>query len=307
MKYRRAGDELKGRTYFVDLTAEDGILHADPTIVASVTNSLSTTLGALTSEGASSATDPRFPAGGFPSEPSSYEPVTHLINKVIDTAKPYILQSHLSGLRFHPFGREVKEIYGSHKRLKPDGVGIIGDLPIETKEPAEEPAGAKRPVLSCEQVEVVFESKGTVKDMVRQSATYARCCALSNQRRFFSLGIGFHFRKLEAYFFAFHRAGLSSSRPLKVTTSEGFKGLVNHIVGILSIKDEAAYGLDTTRFEKFFHINYRHFEVVRSLHSRGSLRGRSTNVLSLQGMYMRILNAGLHFIYRIPSRRYGLS
>jgi Fungal protein kinase len=300
MKYRRAGDELKGRTYFVDLTAEDGILHADPTIVASVTNSLSTTLGALTSAGASSATDPRLPAGGFSTEIPSYEPVTHLINKVIDTAKPYILQSHLSGLRFHPFGREVKEIYGSHKRLKPDGVGIIGDLPIETNE-------AKKPVLSWEQVEVAFESKGSVKDMVRQSATYARCCALSNQRRFFSLGIGFHFRKLEAYFFAFHRAGLSSSRPLKVTTSEGFKGLVNHIVGILSIKDEAAYGLDTTRFEKFFHFNYRHFEVVRSLHSHGSLWGRSTNVLSLQGMYMRILNAGLHFIYRIPSRRYGLS
>jgi hypothetical protein len=37
----------------------------------------------------------------------------------------------------------------------------------------------------------------------------------------------------------FHRSGFSSSRPLKLTTEEGFRGLVRHVVGILSFKGEA--------------------------------------------------------------------
>ena len=286
----------KGRACIVDLTAEDSILYADPTIVAAVTDSLLTTLEALTSEGVSSAIDPRLPAGGFPSDPPSYEPVTHLINKVIDTAKPYIPQSHLGGLRFHPFGREVNGVYRGHKRLKPDGVGIIGGLPTETKEPAEEPARAEKPVLSWEQVVVVFESKGTVKDMVQQSAIYARCCLLRNRRRLISLGIGFQFRKLEAFFVVFHRRGILSSSPLKVTTSEGFKGLVNHLVGLLSLKDEAAYG---TCFEKYFHISRRYFEISRPRYALDSLQG-----LDQRRCVHAYSECRTSFIYRIPSRQY---
>ncbi|KAF8488604.1 hypothetical protein F5888DRAFT_1595076, partial [Russula emetica] len=90
---------------------------------------------------------------------------------------------------------------GSHKGLKPDGVGIIGELSTGTKETA------KGPELSWEQIEFSVESKASIRDMVRQSGTYARCCLLSNQRRFFALGIGFHYKKLEAYVFVFHRSG----------------------------------------------------------------------------------------------------
>jgi hypothetical protein len=90
---------------------------------------------------------------------------------------------------------------------------------------------------------------------------------------------------MEAYVLVFHRSGLSSSRPLKLTTREGFNGFVKHIVGILSFKDEAAYGLDTTRFQKFFRINNRYYEIGRLLHMRGSFRGRSTTAYRLQGMY----------------------
>ena len=287
----RAGEGLRGRTYFADLTAKDGIFYADPTIVANVTNSLSTTLGALTSEGVSSAIEPRIPNGGFTLEKPSYGPVSHLINKIIDTAEPHIQQSHLRGLRFHPFGFEVNELYGSRKRLKPDGVGIIGNLP---ERGGKDSAGAKKVALSWEQVEVVFESKDSATHLVEQSATYARCCALGNPRRFFSIGIGFEFKKLEAYFFVFHRDGLLSSPPFVVTEADGFKGLVSHIVGILSLKDEAAFGLDTTRFEKWFYINYQCFEIVRPIYIRGSLQGRSTTVFRLQGTYMRILNAGFN-------------
>jgi hypothetical protein len=83
----------------------------------------------------------------------------------------------------------------------------------------------------------------------------------------------------------FHRSGFSSSRPLKLTTEEGFRGLVRHVVGILSFKGEAAYGLDITRTQNMFRINNRYYEIVRPLYMRGSSRGSSTVIHSLSGMY----------------------
>ena len=196
-------------------------------------------------------------------------------------------RSQLSELLFHPFEGKVKDIYGAYKGLKPDGVGIIGELPTEPKKLVKEPdkESPETPELSWEQIEVTVESKASVRDMVLQSGTYARCCLLSNQRRFFALGIGFQHKKLEAYIFVFHRSGLSSSRPLKLKTREGFNGLVSHIVGILSLKEEAAHGLDTTRFQNMFRINNRYYQIIRLLYMRGTLGGRSTTVYSLQGMY----------------------
>ena len=155
---------------------------------------------------------------------------------------------------------------------------------MKQKKPSEKPV--KGPVLSWEQIEVIVESKATVRNIVRKSGTYARCCLLNNQRRFFSLGIGFQYKELEAYVFIFHRSGLSSSRPLKLTTDEGFKGLVSHIVEILSFKEEADYGLDTTRFQNMFRINNRYNEIIRFLYMRGCLQDHSTTVYSLKGMCM---------------------
>jgi hypothetical protein len=82
-------DELKGATHYVDLTTEDGIIHADPTAVEAVIDGLGATFQTLTSGGDSSATDPRFPVNGFPQEPHSYELLVHLLNKIIDTANRY--------------------------------------------------------------------------------------------------------------------------------------------------------------------------------------------------------------------------
>ena len=288
-------NELRGATFHVDLTAEGGILHADPGIVDAVIDELiGTTFPVLTSGGTSSETCPRFPASGCPSEDESYKPLTHLLNKIVDTANPRIPQSHLRGLHFHPFEGKMRDIYGSFKGLKPDGVGIIDEVltELEQEQPAEEPPartrepdGTIKTNLPWERIEVTVESKNDLKDMVRQSGTYARCCLLSNQRRFFSLGIGFLYKTLEAYIFVFHRSGLSSSRPLKLKTAEGFKGLVRHIVGILSFKDETAYCLDTTRFQNIFRINNRLYEATRRLYVRTCLLGRCTTVYGLQGMY----------------------
>jgi hypothetical protein len=232
----------------------------------------------------SSATNPRLPSDGFKDEDDSYEPLVHLLNKIINVANQCISVSHLSSLRFHHFGKEAKARYDCAKCLKPDGVGIIGELPT----------GAEDSDLSWEDIEVIVESKRTVRQMVQQSGMYTRFCLMNNQRRFFALGIGFHFTTLDVYVFVFHRSGFSSSRPLKLTTDEGFRDLVRHIIGMLSFKGEAAYGLDTTRTQDIFRINKRYYKIVRPLYMRGSPRGRSTVVHSLSGMYpyrSRVQNA----------------
>jgi Fungal protein kinase len=277
--------ELNGNTYHVQLTNK--ILRADSGIVDAVVNSLKATFQTLTSAGHSTPFDPRIPENGFHKEPESYEPLAHLLNKIIITANEYIPQSHsspLRGLHFQPFEGEVEDKYGSYKGLKPDVIGTtIGELSTEAKEHAENLA--KGPPLYWEQIEIPVESKATIRDMVRQSGTYARWCLSSNRGRFFSLVIGFQHKNLEAYVFLFHRSGLSSSRPLKIKTQDGFNHFVKHIVGILSLKDKAAYGLDPTRTKDIFCINNHHYKIVRLLYERTSLRGRSTIVYSLEGMY----------------------
>ena len=102
-------NELKGATYYVDLTADDGILHADPRTVETVVDSLRTTFQALTAGGNSSATDPRLLLNGFRHEPRSYSPLVHLLNKIIDTANQYMPPSQLNQLRFYPSGAKSKK------------------------------------------------------------------------------------------------------------------------------------------------------------------------------------------------------
>lgn len=61
---------------------------------------------------------------------------------------------------------------------------------------------------------------------------------------------------------------------------------MKHIVGMLSIRDEAGYGLDVTRSQDIFSINDRYYQLVRLLYMRDSLRGRSTVVYNLEGMIL---------------------
>jgi hypothetical protein len=274
-------EELKGATFQVDLTAEDAIFHADTKTVEAVLDSLRSrykiTAKSLTAKGKSSEAHPRFPKGGFKTEPLSYVPLIHLLNKIIEAAENCLPRPYLNGIRFCTFGKEVDDKYGSVNRLKPDIIGVIGKLP------------AVRNVL-WDDIQIVVECKKVDKVMVAQAGTYARCILLNNLRRFFALAIGFNYSTLEVFILVYHRSGLSSSRPLKIKDEEGFNGLVRHIVGILSIKEEAAYGMDITRShtQDMFLINNNYYRFARYLYLRGSLQGRATVVYRLDGMYSRI-------------------
>ncbi len=83
------------------------------------------------------------------------------------------------------WGKEVQEKYGCANNLKPkpDGVGLLGELPTGRK-------------VSWE--EVFLKIQNDIKEMVQQTATYARCSLLDDLRHFFALGIDFNHRSLEA-------------------------------------------------------------------------------------------------------------
>jgi len=258
------------------MTTEDAIFHADSNDVQAVLDRLqghyNLTSKTLLGGGASSETSPRFPPGGFGKESQSYEPLVHLLNMIVCATNDSLpaTQRYLRHLCFHSDGIEVKENHGSSNALKPDGVGLLVDLPAERK-------------MYWGQVEVVIQVKSQIPTLVKQAATYARCCIVNNQRRSFAIAIGFDHKHLLAWFLVFHRSGLSSSRPLSLGTQQGFKDVVKHIVGMLSIRDEAGYGLDVTRSQDLSSINDRYYGILSLLYMRDILRGRSTVVYNLEG------------------------
>ncbi|KAH9024063.1 hypothetical protein EDB85DRAFT_1988778, partial [Lactarius pseudohatsudake] len=113
--------------------------------------------------------------------------------------------------------------------------------------------------------------------LVSQLSTYAQCY-LSDRRCSFSIAIAFDHQTLQMQFLVFHRSGLSFSHELSLHSEAGFQSVVKHIVGILSIPDEQAFGLDQTRSGDVYRINDRDYEIVRPIHTRACVRSRATAV-----------------------------
>jgi len=276
---------LRGATFCVDLTAQGSIFYAEPNDVRDVLSRIQEqchlTTDTLFGGGISSESNPRFPPQGFDQETHSFKPLMHLLNVILhvtkETLHPWaevasckvLPQCYLSRLRFHSHDIEVISKYDNPLELH--GLGILGELP----------AGGK---MFWEDVEVTIEVSSQIDVLVQQAAMHARCSLLNNKRRFFAISIGFDYRKLEVYFFVFHRSGLSSSRPLPLRTQQGIQDIAKHIVGMMNIRDEAEYLLDVTRSQNTFCLNKRYYDVVHVLYIRDGLCGRSTAIYSLKGM-----------------------
>ncbi|KAH8990485.1 hypothetical protein EDB92DRAFT_746290 [Lactarius akahatsu] len=52
------------------------------------------------------------------------------------------------------------------------------------------------------------------------------------------------------------------------------------MVGVLSIRDEARFGLDLTHVNEMLHLNGHYYDIVRTIQNRDSIRGRATAVYS---------------------------
>ncbi|KAH8990118.1 hypothetical protein EDB86DRAFT_2939592 [Lactarius hatsudake] len=89
-------------------------------------------------------------------------------------------------------------------------------------------------------------------------------------------------KALTMCFLCFHRSDVSASELLKLNEEDGLRSVIEHMVGILSIRDEAGFGLDMTRVNDMYHLNGRYYAIVRTIQNRDSIRGRATAVYRLK-------------------------
>ena len=264
-------EELKDSTFAVDLTAQGAPLHANPDDVQRVLNHLDFNHVTLVADGHSATGRgvPLLPHGGFKAEADLYEPLTQILNAIID-ATNFCLTGprYLAALRFHRHDAQMQDTLDSERSLKPDIVG----------HPLHKPDGK----LSWKDVTVFLEVKNRPRDAFKQLATYARCHLALDRRRSFSIAMSFNHKELELCFYCFHRSGVSFSPQLRLDREDGFKCVIKHMVGIMSIPDEAAFGLDATRVKDVYRINSRNYDIVRTIQRRASIRGHSTIVYSLK-------------------------
>ncbi|KAH9026021.1 hypothetical protein EDB84DRAFT_1611629 [Lactarius hengduanensis] len=208
---------------------------------------------------------PRLPPNGFTVEKNSYVPLTHFLNVIVRAAKECLTPwaaRHLSNLRFLPHDEEMLEAVDSKKPLKPNILGLLVRSPFPRKQKIS---------WSDDDVAVIVEVKHGQLILVDQLSTYARCFLSVDRRRSFFIAIAFDNQTLQMHFLIFHRSGLSSSHGLSLHSEAGFQCVVKHMVGIPSIPDEEAFGLDKTRSGDVYRINNRDYEIVRPIHTRISL------------------------------------
>lgn len=98
----------------------------------------------------------------------------------------------------------------------------------------------------------------------------------------------FNHKELSLRFLCFHRSGISTSPQLHLDEEDGFRSVVKHMVGLLSIKDEEAFGLDTTRVKDVYPLNDLNYEIVHTIQMRKSICGHATVVYSLKRVYLAL-------------------
>ncbi|KAH8985777.1 hypothetical protein EDB86DRAFT_2323582, partial [Lactarius hatsudake] len=270
--------EFSDATFLVDLTAEGAPLQAGSSNVREVLNRLdrhNINHGTLLGNDHSTEDAPQFPPNGFTVERNSYVPLTHFLNAIVCAAKECLTPwaaRHLSNLRFLPHDEEMLDTVDSKEPLKPNILGLVRS-PFPRKQKIS---------WSDDDVAVIVQVKHGQRKLVSQLSTYARCYLSVDRRRSFSIAIAFDHQTLQMQFLVFHRSGLSSSHELSLHSEAGFQSAVKHMVGILSIPDEEAFGLDQTRSGGVYRINDRDYEIVRPIHMRVCVRSRATAVYSIR-------------------------
>jgi hypothetical protein len=263
-------EEIKNAIFEVDLTSQGAPLQANSDDVQTVLDHLGVDHKTLFAQGHSTIHAPRLPRGGFGAETSSYTPLTHFLNAIIHTANSRLTGArYLGDLRFDPYDVEMLDKVNSDRPLKPDILGLLHPRAPDDKS-------------SWKDVAAFIEVKGQPVDAIKQLATYARSHLVLDRRRSFSISMTFDHKALALRFYCFHRSGASISPQLRLNRQDGFRSAVKHIVGIMSIPDEEAFGLDLTRGEDLFCLNGHNYGIERTIQNRESIRGHSTVVYSLK-------------------------
>ena len=269
--------EIESVAFVVNLTSQGAPLQADPNdvqrVLAHLRDNCRFTHLTLFCDDDSTVDAPRLPPNGF--QTRSYEPFIHLLNIIIRAANCCLTSPrYLEALRFYPHGAEMRENLDSgtqtRKPLKPEILGLLHSCTLQQP--------------SWNDVSVFVEVNARLVDAIKRLETYARNHLIFNRRRSFSIAISFNHKDMSLRFLCFHRSGISISSQLHLREEDGFRSAVEHMVGLLSIKDEEAFGLDMTRENDVYRLNNANYRIMRTIHMHDSIYGHATVVYSLQRM-----------------------
>jgi hypothetical protein len=265
--------EIESVAFVVNLTSQGAPLQACSNDVQRVLDHLRDNCGfthlTLFGDDDSTADAPRLPPNGF--QTRTYEPFIHLLNIIIRATNCCLTNPrYLEALRFYPHGAEMREKLdsGTLKPLKPEILGLLHSCTLQ------------RP--SWNDVSVFVEVNARLVDAIKRLAAYARNHLTFNRRRSFSIAMSFNHKDLSLRFLCIHRSGISMSSQLHLREEDGFRGAIEHMVGLLSVKDEEAFGLDMTRENDVYHLNNANYRIMRTIHMRNSICDHATVVYSLQ-------------------------
>ena len=216
-------------------------------------------------------------------------PFMWLLDSILHLSRQELYEPLLLDLRFHLYGREVKEGVDGSCPLKPDGVGVEGTIGEKDK-------------VSWTSIEYAVEVKNDWVDLVAQAATYARCMFSARETRQFALVIGFNHQTFDSRFCFFRRDGLWASLKLNLHDDDGFETFVRAVAGLLSWEALSDAGMDPYRSERHFFIAHQRLDIVHVFCNRRCVRGRATRVYKIR-MTLSIppsetpkeANSGTHF------------
>ncbi len=271
--------EFRGATFLVDLTAEGASLQADEDDVQKVLDQLRdhyniTQTSLLTGTEDNSTVDtPQLPPDGFSAQCNSLEPLTHFLNIIIHAAEECLPPTrYLKYLQFEVYGAEMQEMFDMEYPLRPD---ILALLPSCTPH-------QRDTLTSWSDVAVIVGVNHRPLELIQTLSICASRYLTVDRRRSFCIAITFNYQTLKMHFLIFHRSGISFSPPLSLNHVDGFQSAIKHMVGILSIQDEAAFGLDMTRVGNVYNLNDHGYHIIHTHHSNNIVCGRATVMYSLQ-------------------------
>ncbi|KAJ6630936.1 hypothetical protein B0H10DRAFT_1979950 [Mycena sp. CBHHK59/15] len=223
-----------------------------------------------------------------PGERPHYEPLAAFLNTCVELGVRALDQAGLSSsgrwyddLSFVTYDKSMVDGVGGAAALKPDlaggnGVDVLGTNTLYWSPPE----GHKGPHM-----QLPVEVKKNMRDLVSQSATYARCLFSAHPSRTFALVLAFNHTQRELRFLIFHRSGLTSTKALKLEDRKARADTLRLIMTLLlwSTPQHAGF-VDTTN--DFMYLipqpsnpeDWVWADVKGVLHNSECVRGRATRV-----------------------------
>ena len=235
-------------------------------------------------------------AFGWPSvrmERVWYPPIATFLNDCVDVCRDALRDSKSAApidlhppfydpLNFIVYNNTTADGVEGASPVKPD---LVGGLDLR---PDDHVAWSPQNPLE-KQVLLPVEVMADWAPMVLQAATYARCLFSASPSRQFALVLGFRHVTTELRFLAFHRSGLTGSKPLSVEDEAGKKDILRILLSILNWRSAEDAGFPS--FHNDFEMSLLRYKddkdgvvarVAKVLHNGFCVQGRASRVLLMR-------------------------